>query len=93
METTLIEKELLGDISFPSTDVLSDPIEIKERKAQLDRAALLGNAHQGKVRIYFKTKAGETMVVHTTVWAASEKYITVKANRVIPISAILKVEG
>jgi hypothetical protein len=92
METTVIEKELLGNVSFATAEVLESMDAVKERKATLDKAMLLGNGQRGKVRIYFKTKGGEELQVHTTIWAVSEKYITVKANRPIPIHSITKVE-
>lgn len=92
METRIIEKELLGNVSFYPSEVLSNENEIKERNALLEKALLLGNAYRGKVRITFKDKTGETFTVFTTVWAVSPNYVMVKANRTIPVKSIVSVE-
>lgn len=91
METRIIEKELLGNVSFYPLEVLQNDAEIKERRALLEKALLLGNAYRGKVMISFKNKLGEELTVYTTIWAVSERYIIVKANRAIPINSIVSV--
>jgi len=92
MQNTLIEKEILGDISFFSGEVLSSPDEQANRMKILTKAMVLGNGEHGKVKITFKTKKEELLTVHTTVWAVADKFVNVKANRTIPVSSILKVE-
>lgn len=92
MQAELIEKENLNDIRFINREVLSNQHDIVFRAASLTRALILGNAHQGKVKLNFKTENNETLSVYTTVWTVAENYITVKANRFIPIHSIMSVE-
>ncbi|MCB9255558.1 MAG: hypothetical protein H6579_00350 [Chitinophagales bacterium] len=92
MQAELIEKENLNAIRFINREVLSNPQDIVSRAASLTRALILGNAHQGKVKLKFKTENNETLSVYTTVWTVAENYITVKANRFIPIHSIMSVE-
>jgi hypothetical protein len=92
MQATLIEKENLHTIRFSAEEVLLDQQDISSRFLSLSKAALLGNAYKGKVNLHFKSKAQENLSVYTTVWAVAEKYITLKANRIIPIHAITSVK-
>lgn len=92
MQNTLIEKEVLGDISFYPGEVLQSEEEQKNRMKQLNKAMILGNGEHGKVKITFKTRNEEILTVHTTVWAVADKYVNVKANRTIPVNSILSVE-
>lgn len=92
MQAELIEKENLNAVRFINREVLSSAQEIVSRSASLTRALILGNAHQGKVKLNFKTENNETLSVYTTVWTVAENYITVKANRFIPIHSITSVE-
>ncbi|MGB1248604.1 MAG: hypothetical protein ACPG4Z_06940 [Chitinophagales bacterium] len=92
METVMIEKEQLGEVEFIQEEVLNTPASKKERQSLLRQAMLLGNGAHNKVKVSFKTAAQEIMTVHTTIWAVSEKYVNFKANRSIPIRAILNVE-
>ena len=92
MRNTLIEKEILGDISFFAGEVLESQEEQANRMKNLNKAMVLGNGEHGKVKITFKTKEEELLTVHTTVWAVADKYVNVKANRTIPVNSILSVE-
>jgi hypothetical protein len=92
METNTIDKEFLDTVTFASEEVLTDATEIKLRAADLRKAETLGNGYKGKVKIHFQNASGIPLNVHTTVWAAGDKYITVKGNRTIPVKSILKVE-
>lgn len=92
MVATLIEKESLNEIKFSHAEVLNSQQEIAERSAWLRKALILGNAHRGKVKLSFKTAANETLTVYTTIWTVAENYITVKANRFIPIRSITAIE-
>lgn len=92
MIATLIEKESLNDVKFSHEEVLTSQQEITERSAWLTKALILGNAHRGKVKLSFKTAANETLSVYTTVWTVAENYVTLKANRFIPIRSITAIE-
>jgi hypothetical protein len=92
MREELIEKENLNAIRFTNTEVLSNQQDIASRSESLTRALLLGNAYKGKVKLSFKTANNETLSVYTTVWTFAGKYITLKANRFIPIHAITSIE-
>lgn len=92
MQNTLIEKEVLGEISFYQSEVLHSVEEQKNRMDKLNKAMILGNGEHGKVKITFKTKNDESLTVHTTVWAVADRYVNVKANRTIPVHSILNVE-
>jgi hypothetical protein len=84
-----IEKETISGLAFPHDDVLNDPAERLQRHHDAERAATLGNGYQGKLDIYFQTADGITKRVQTTVGAAHEEYITLKAGATIPLRAIL----
>jgi hypothetical protein len=92
MQAELIEKENLNAIRFINKEVLSSQQDIASRSTGLIRALVLGNAHHGKVKLSFKTKHNETLSVYTTVWTVAGNYITLKANRFIPIHAITSIE-
>lgn len=92
MQSTLIEKEVLGDISFYHSEVLETAEDKKARMEKLNKAMILGNGEHGKVKITFKTKDAELLTVHTTVWSVADQFINVKANRTIPVHSILNVE-
>jgi hypothetical protein len=83
----LIEKEELKDVKFVHDEVLITTADIKHRHTEFERAATLGNAHHGKVKIIFGTEDG-LKEVETTVWAATEKYATLKGDIIIPVHAI-----
>lgn len=83
----LIEKEQIPNVKFVSHEVLKSTDAIKHRTIELERAATIGNAHKGKIKIIFETKDG-LKEVETTVWSATEKYITLKGEVLIPVNAI-----
>jgi hypothetical protein len=86
----LIEKEQIRELKFVNHEVLGSADAIVHRKNELERAALIGNAHQGKIKIIFETQQG-LKEVETTVWSATEKYITLKGELTIPVNAIKEV--
>lgn len=88
--TTKIEKENLDQIQFLDKEVLSDKISIKERKINLNRALILGNAYRRKVKIIFSTSDGLRQV-ETTIWAVTEENVILKGGRLIPIKSVNKV--
>lgn len=86
-----IEKEKIEDLRFPSTDVLVNPVEINERKANLERALSLGNLEHSKIKIYFEDDSSCKMV-ETTVWGVTDNRVILKQGVVIPIKRIYSVE-
>lgn len=92
MQAELIEKENLNAIRFIKNEVLSSQQDIASRASSLIRALRLGNNHRGKVKLNFKNEKNETLSVYTTIWTVAGNFITLKANRFIPIHAISSVE-
>lgn len=95
METAvphIIEKELISQFHFANNDVLLTEDERKQRKENLYRAMILGNAYHAKVKITFETTDG-TKQVETTVWATTEGNIVLKGGIVIPINCIWEVKA
>lgn len=94
METSnfvLIEKEDVGNLVFPQSEVLETTAAKDERKFAMNRAISLGNLEHHKVKIYFVDSEGEK-VVHTTLWAVTDESIVLKQNVVIPVNRIIKLE-
>lgn len=91
MNQTMIEKEQIGNVLFFNNDVLDNEILRNERMDKLKKAMVLGNGEHGKVRITFKTQSGELLTVYTTIWAVGNDFINIKANRTIPVKAIVDV--
>ncbi len=88
----IIQKEQLGLYSFSSTEVLRGDWEKIYRLFSLRRAERLGNNYKGKVRITFRTFSNEIKAIDTTVWSASDEYVSIKGGMSIPVKAILSVE-
>jgi hypothetical protein len=82
-----IEKEMIANLRFPSTEVLTDVQKINERRTDLERALSLGNLEHSKIKIYFEDESSRK-VVETTVWAVTDKRVILKQSVVIPISRI-----
>lgn len=87
---TLIDKEVVRDLSFPKDDVLATAEEKRQRRLTLDRAMILGNVDHSKVKIYFSDSDGFKQV-ETTIWAVTEERIILKSGMVIPIRRIHEV--
>ncbi len=85
--STLVQKEEIGEFQFPKEEVLSTVEEIKLRKRDLERATTLGNVEHAKIKIYFEDDHGPK-VVETTIWATGEDYIVLKKGVLIPIHRI-----
>ncbi|MBI2968972.1 MAG: hypothetical protein HYY40_14315 [Bacteroidetes bacterium] len=82
-----IEKENISGLAFPQADVLpTDDLRLKRRE-ELFMATTLGNLEHLKVKIIFESAQG-TMSVTTTIWATTEKYISLKGGVTIPIHCI-----
>ena len=82
-----IEKEKIGELRFPPTEVLIDQEKIQERESNLKRALTLGNLERSKTKIYFEDETG-CKVVETTVWGVTDKRIILKHGVVIPIQRV-----
>ena len=93
MESVItVPKEIIGQTSFAVEEVLNDRFAIERRKWSLQRALSLGNLFRHKVTITYQLYDGIPQRVATTVWAVTERYVTLKGGRVIPVHAITKVE-
>jgi hypothetical protein len=86
-----IEKENIGNLKFPSAEVLTENDLIRERSYDLNRALSLGNLEHSKIRIYFED-TDSRKVVETTVWAVTDKRVILKQGVGIPISRIHSVK-
>ena len=83
---------MIQDIKFTNEDVLTEEREFRLRNIYLKKAEKLGNTYKGKVKIYFLTDKKEKLAIETTIWSVNERFITVKAGKAIPITAIFRVE-
>ncbi|WKN45622.1 hypothetical protein [Tunicatimonas pelagia] len=93
MESVItVPKEIIGQASFATKEVLSDRLEIERRRWYLQKALSLGNLFRHKVTITYQLYDGIPQRVVTTVWAVTERYVTLKGGRVIPVHAIREVE-
>lgn len=85
-----IEKEEIKGLKFVEKDVLESADAIHHRNAALHKAATMGNNDHTKVKIVFETTEGR-MEVETTVWAATENYVQLKGDVLMPIHSIVDV--
>ena len=86
----LIAKEAIGDLKFPTSEVLSNTTEIVKRKEDLERALKLGNVERHKIKIYFEDDSS-MKAVETTVWGLTDKRVILKHGVVIPINRVYTV--
>lgn len=82
-----IEKEKIENLRFPSEEVLTEDLQINQRRLDLDRALSLGNLEHSKIRIYFEDDSSRK-VVETTVWGVTDKRVILKQGVVIPINRV-----
>jgi len=85
-----IDKDNIKELKFVEKDVL-DQESALERKANLEKAVMLGNAIKHKVKIFFKDQHSNKHV-ETTIWHADERYISLKGGITIPVRSIYKIE-
>ncbi len=90
-EFSLVEKEDVAQLKFPSKDVLRSESDKKKLRNDLDKAISLGNLEHHKVKIYFEDDKKKRLV-HTTVWALTDKAVVLKQNVIIPMHRIYKLE-
>tara|TARA_B110000211_G_C13855024_1_gene453903 strand:+ start:117 stop:398 length:282 start_codon:yes stop_codon:yes gene_type:complete len=91
MQREIIQKERIDTLNFGSTEVLENNQERTIRTRRLKRAEQLGNAYKSKAKIAFKSLEG-LFRVETTVWATTEKFVSLKGGILIPIHCIKGVE-
>ncbi|QKG52179.1 hypothetical protein [Hymenobacter sp. BRD67] len=84
-----IEKETIPTLHFAAEDVLTDKAARERRRVDAERACVLGNAHHGKLDIFFQTADGQTKRVQTAVWGAHPEYLSLKAGITLPLRAVL----
>ncbi len=88
-EFTIIDKEDIALLKFPTTDVLDDVDEIKTRISDINRALSLGNLEHSKIKIFFEDSESKK-IVDTTVWGVTDKNVMLKQGVMIPIHRIYK---
>ncbi len=89
---TMIEKENISELKFATTEVLENETSIVKRNYNIRKAVRLGNLYKGKVKIKFRNIAHELILVHTTIWALGNDYISLKGGKSIPVKAIEEIE-
>ncbi|MES2630019.1 MAG: hypothetical protein V4616_13730 [Bacteroidota bacterium] len=90
-QAVLVEKEEVENLHFPHAEVLTDPIAIKQRKTDLERATTLGNVEHNKIKIFFEDD-NSFKVVETTIWATGEDNIVLKKGVTIPVHRIHRIK-
>lgn len=94
-ETTIkaveIPKEQIPNLKFSDDDVLKTKEDIFQRKIDLNRASALGAQSKSNIKIYFVDNTDKKYKVVATVWAATERNVSLKGEVMVPIRAIYKV--
>jgi len=91
--TQIIPKESLNTFKFTSiSDVLQNLDSKKRRQIDLEKALLLGNGYQGKVKITLVTADNQVLAVQTTIWSVSDSHVTLKGGTNLPISSVYSIE-
>jgi len=85
-----IKKEDIKNLKFPKADVLNSAKDKSRRQIKLENATRLGNIEHYKVKIIFQDSEGSKLV-HTTIWATTEKNISLKGGVTIPINRIREI--
>lgn len=88
----MIDKEELVKVKFSPSEVLEDVTKKSERKKKLQRALKLGNNYKTHVRLTLKSKFHKVFQTEATVWAVTEKYVTLKGGINVPINSIVSVD-
>ena len=86
-----IDKSQLHAINFRRADVLPNREERASRNRELRRSMSLGNLYKVPVRIQFENNRKERMETEATVWAVTEKNVSLKSGVTIPIHAIANI--
>ncbi len=85
-----IQKEELGNFSFPQTDVLQNHDDRKIRFAIAQKARTLGNTEKSKVTISFHTSEG-IYEVSTTIWDVDNEFIMLKGASALPLRSVYSI--
>lgn len=86
-------KESLNAFHFArTTDVLQNLESKKRRQIDLEKALILGNGYQGKVKITLVTADNQVIAVNTTIWSISELHVTLKGGTNVPVTSIYSIE-
>lgn len=90
MNILQIEKEIVPTLDFPNSEVLESQEEKKKRDYTLNRASVLGNIDQTKMKIIFKDSEG-LKKIFTTIWGVTDKYVILKGASLLPLNRIVEV--
>jgi len=86
----LVDKEIIGNLHFPSDEILSSTDQKQKRQYELERAASLGT-DKVKIKILFEDADGLKQV-ETTVWAVTKDSVVLKHGATIPIHRIHEIK-
>ena len=86
-----LEKENVKSLAFGAEDVLKSKEDKVKRKIDLQRAQALGAQSKSNIKIYVQDGEGSQFIVEATVWAATEKNVTLKGGVIIPNRSIYKI--
>lgn len=86
----LVDKEIIGNLNFPTEEVLSSHELKQKREYELERAASLGT-DKVKIKILFEDSESLKQV-ETTVWAVTKDRIVLKHGVTIPIKRIHEIK-
>tara|TARA_B100001057_G_scaffold187105_1_gene187949 strand:- start:837 stop:1127 length:291 start_codon:yes stop_codon:yes gene_type:complete len=90
LKPTVIEKEIIPNLLFPSQPIDRSKDEMKKLVLKLKRSMILGNIDRTKMRIIFEDNEG-IKEVRTTIWAVGDKNIVLKKGVTIPINRLVDV--
>jgi hypothetical protein len=90
LKPTIIEKEIIPNLLFPSKPIDRSKDEMKKLVLKLKRSMILGNIDRTKMRIIFEDNEG-IKEVRTTIWAVGDKNIVLKKGVTIPINRLVDV--
>jgi len=89
----IIQKEDVSQLKFSKIDTLiNNPQKKALRCHYLHRASKLGNLLKTKVKIHFKDSFNKPMIVNTTIWAVTPKFVILKQGVTIPINSIFYID-
>jgi len=87
-----IPKEKVAYLSFPTSEVLNSPDEIRLRRFNAQQGLLLGNTVKGKVKIVFEDKESVKQVL-TTIWGLTDMHVILKYGLTIPLNRIYSIDA
>lgn len=87
-----IQMEDIIRIRFPKSEVLPNPIAVRERDRNLENALSLGNNDHVKVKLTFLDFDNNTFMIETTIWAVTEESVCLKGDLLLPKRSLVSVE-